>query len=149
MRPLYVVNNYGQFNHLILRSLRDMGIPAELVPNTTPPEDIAGGCRGVILGGGPTMERAGNCFRYLNLGLPVSYGRDDFQGVFIVRLRHFRDNPQKLCCLRIRVVFQQTTRLIHSQHPGPGRRGEQKNDHCHPYEKTSELSHCLITLLQF
>ena len=27
MRPLYVVNNYGQFNHLILRSLRDMGIP--------------------------------------------------------------------------------------------------------------------------
>ena len=71
MRLLYVVNNYGQFNHLILRSLRDMGIPAELVPNTTPPEEIASGCRGIILGGGPTMERAGNCSKYLDLGLPV------------------------------------------------------------------------------
>jgi GMP synthase (glutamine-hydrolysing) len=71
MRSLFVVNNYGQFNHLILRSLRDMEIPAELVSNTTPPEEIASGCRGIILGGGPTMERAGNCRRYLDLGLPV------------------------------------------------------------------------------
>jgi GMP synthase (glutamine-hydrolysing) len=71
MRPLYVVNNYGQFNHLILRSLRDLGIPAELMPNTTPPDEIAAGCRGIILGGGPTMERVGNCSRYLDLGLPV------------------------------------------------------------------------------
>lgn len=71
MRPLCVVNNLGQFNHLILRSLRDMGIPAELVPNTTPPEEIAAGCRGIILGGGPSMERAGRCAEYLDLGLPV------------------------------------------------------------------------------
>jgi GMP synthase (glutamine-hydrolysing) len=71
MRPLYVVNNFGQFNHLILRSLRDMNIPAELVPNTTPPEDVEKGCRGIILGGGPTMERAGRCAEYLDLGLPV------------------------------------------------------------------------------
>ncbi len=71
MRPLYVVNNFGQFNHLILRSLRDMGIPAELVANTTPPADMERGCRGVILGGGPTMERAGRCAEYLDLGLPV------------------------------------------------------------------------------
>jgi len=71
MRPLYVVNNFGQFNHLILRSLRDMGIPAELVPNTTPPGDVEKGCRGIILGGGPTMERAGRCAEYLDLGLPV------------------------------------------------------------------------------
>jgi GMP synthase (glutamine-hydrolysing) len=71
MRPLCVVNNFGQFNHLILRSLRDLGIPAELVPNTTPPEEIAAGCRGIILGGGPSMERAGNSGRYIDLGLPV------------------------------------------------------------------------------
>ena len=71
MRPLYVVNNFGQFNHLILRSLRDMGLEAELVPNTTPPEAVGEGCRGIILGGGPAMERAGNCFQYLDLGLPV------------------------------------------------------------------------------
>ena len=71
MRPLYVVNNYGQFNHLILRSLRDMGIDAGLVPNTTPPEEMAAGCRGIILGGGPSMDRAGRCREYLDLGLPV------------------------------------------------------------------------------
>jgi GMP synthase (glutamine-hydrolysing) len=71
MRPLCVVNNHGQFNHLILRSLRDLDIPAELVPNTTPPEEIAEGYRGIILGGGPTMERAGNSREYLDLGLPV------------------------------------------------------------------------------
>ncbi|HMK15445.1 MAG TPA: GMP synthase subunit A [Methanomicrobiales archaeon] len=71
MRPLFVVNNFGQFNHLILRSLRDLGIPAELVPNTTRTEEIAAGCRGIILGGGPAMERAGNSMKYLGLGLPV------------------------------------------------------------------------------
>lgn len=71
MRPIYVVNNYGQFNHLILRKLRDMEIEADLVPNTTPPDTIAAGCRGIILGGGPTLERAGRCAEYLNLGLPV------------------------------------------------------------------------------
>jgi GMP synthase (glutamine-hydrolysing) len=71
MRPLCVVNNFGQFNHLILRSLRDLGIPAELVPNTTPPAEIAEKYRGIILGGGPAMERAGNSMQYLDLGLPV------------------------------------------------------------------------------
>ena len=71
MRPLFVVNNYGQFNHLIHRAYRDMDIPVVLIPNTTPPSDIAEGCRGIILGGGPTMDRAGNCSAYLDLGLPV------------------------------------------------------------------------------
>jgi GMP synthase (glutamine-hydrolysing) len=71
MRPLFVVNNFGQFNHLILRSLRDMEIPAALVPNTTPPGEMADGCRGIILGGGPAMDRAGRCAEYLELGLPV------------------------------------------------------------------------------
>lgn len=71
MRPLFVVNNYGQFNHLIHRAYRDMDIPVVLVPNTTPPSDIAEGCRGIILGGGPTIDRAGNCSAYLDLGLPV------------------------------------------------------------------------------
>ncbi len=71
MLPLYVVNNHGQFNHLILRSLRDMGIPAELVSNTIPAEEVAKGCRGIILGGGPALERAGNSARYLDLAIPV------------------------------------------------------------------------------
>jgi GMP synthase (glutamine-hydrolysing) len=71
MLPVFVVNNYGQFNHLIHRALRDLDIPVSLIPNTTPPENVAGACRGIVLGGGPTLERAGNCAEYLSLGLPV------------------------------------------------------------------------------
>ena len=48
-----------------------MEIPVSMVPNTTPPDDIADGCRGIILGGGPAIERAGLCTEYLDLGLPV------------------------------------------------------------------------------
>jgi len=71
MRPIYVVNNFGQFNHLIHRALRDLEINVELIPNSTPPQQVAEECRGIILGGGPTIERAGNCSQYLDLGLPV------------------------------------------------------------------------------
>ncbi|MDV4343404.1 GMP synthase subunit A [Methanoculleus sp. YWC-01] len=71
MLPLYVVNNHGQFNHLILRTLRDMDIEATMVSNETPPAEVARGCRGIILGGGPTLERAGVAPAYLDLGLPV------------------------------------------------------------------------------
>jgi GMP synthase (glutamine-hydrolysing) len=71
MQPLYVINNYGQFNHLIARALRDLGIAAELKSNQTPPEEVARNCRGIILGGGPAMERSGQSARYLDLGIPV------------------------------------------------------------------------------
>lgn len=71
MLPIYVVNNFGQFNHLIHRALRDLDIDVAMVPNSTPPSRISGECRGIILGGGPTIERAGNCSDYLDLGLPV------------------------------------------------------------------------------
>lgn len=71
MLPLYVVNNHGQFNHLILRTLRDMEIEARMVSNETPPAEVARGCRGIILGGGPTLDRAGLASAYLDLDLPV------------------------------------------------------------------------------
>jgi GMP synthase (glutamine-hydrolysing) len=71
MLPIYVVNNFGQFNHLIHRALRDLEIDVSLIPNTTSPEKVAEECSGIILGGGPTIERAGNCGEYLDLGLPV------------------------------------------------------------------------------
>jgi GMP synthase (glutamine-hydrolysing) len=71
MLPIYVVNNYGQFNHLILRMLRDLDIDARMIPNTTPPGAVATDCRGIVLGGGPTLSRAGNGSSYLMLGLPV------------------------------------------------------------------------------
>jgi len=71
MLPLFVVNNHGQFNHLISRTLRDLDIEAKLIPNTTLPEDVEDGCRGIILGGGPDLSRAGRCAEYLDLNLPV------------------------------------------------------------------------------
>lgn len=71
MLPIYVVNNFGQFNHLIHRALRDLDIEVSLIPNTTPLDLVADNCRGIILGGGPTLDRAGNCAHYLDLGLPV------------------------------------------------------------------------------
>jgi GMP synthase (glutamine-hydrolysing) len=68
---LYVVNNYGQFNHLITRALRDLDIEATLISNTTPASQVQSKCNGIILGGGPDLNRAGNCAEYLDLGLPV------------------------------------------------------------------------------
>lgn len=62
-----VINNYGQFNHLIRRSIRDK-VDCELVSNRTPIEEID--ADGLILGGGPSLDRAGNCPDYL-LGLDI------------------------------------------------------------------------------
>ncbi len=66
-----MVNNYGQFNHLIHRALRDLDIDVMLIPNTTPKEEVAAAYRGIILGGGPDIGRAGVCAEYLDIGLPV------------------------------------------------------------------------------
>jgi len=71
MLPIYVVNNFGQFNHLIQRMLRDLDIDSVMISNTTSPDEVGSSCRGIILGGGPSIERAGNCSEYLKLGLPV------------------------------------------------------------------------------
>jgi GMP synthase (glutamine-hydrolysing) len=71
MLPIYVINNFGQFNHLIHRALRDLDIGVALVPNSTPADRVGEECRGIILGGGPDIARAGNCAEYLDLGLPV------------------------------------------------------------------------------
>jgi len=71
MRPIFVVNNHGQFNHLILRMWRDLDIEAEMIPNTTEPIEVLEGCRGLVLGGGPALSRAGRCAEYIRLGIPV------------------------------------------------------------------------------
>lgn len=71
MHPIYLVNNYGQFNHLIKRMLRDLEIDAVMVSNETQADEVADNCRGIILGGGPTLEHAGCAASYLDLGLPV------------------------------------------------------------------------------
>jgi len=66
---ILVVNNYGQFNHLIHRSIRDR-VDTDLISNQTSPEKIV--ADGLILGGGPALERAGRCADYLrDLSVPI------------------------------------------------------------------------------
>ena len=69
MTRIAVIDNHGQFTHLEQRALRDMGVESELVDNETPPEEID--ADGLVLSGGPDMDRIGNCPAYLELDVPV------------------------------------------------------------------------------
>ncbi len=70
---ILVINNYGQYNHRIYRSLHYLKIPSELVPNTTTIEEIKEKePLGLILGGGPSIERSGNSMSYVEeLDIPI------------------------------------------------------------------------------
>jgi GMP synthase (glutamine-hydrolysing) len=69
---ILVINNYGQTCHLIHRSLRDLGMEAKLVPNTTQAEEIERmGPDGLVFSGGPTMDRAGNGASLIKIDLPI------------------------------------------------------------------------------
>jgi len=69
MTRLDVIDNHGQFTHLEQRALRDMGVDVELVDNETPPEEVD--ADGLVLSGGPSIDRIGNCPAYLDLDVPV------------------------------------------------------------------------------
>jgi GMP synthase (glutamine-hydrolysing) len=69
MTSVAVIDNHGQFTHLEQRALRDMGVDVSLVDNDTPPEAVD--ADGVVLSGGPDIDRIGNCPDYLDLGIPV------------------------------------------------------------------------------
>ena len=69
MTEIHVVDNHGQFTHLEHRALRDMGVDVETIDNDTPPEDID--ADGLVLSGGPDIDRIGNCPDYLDLDIPV------------------------------------------------------------------------------
>ena len=70
---ILVVNNHGQYNHRIHRTLHYLKIPSEIIPNSTAPEKInKKESAGIILGGGPSIEKIGNCFKYVKeLDLPI------------------------------------------------------------------------------
>ncbi len=71
MVKIYVVYNYGQYNHLIHRTLRDIGVESKLIENTTPLEKLKD-ADGVVLGGGPSLEKTGNCKIYIKeLTVPI------------------------------------------------------------------------------
>ena len=66
---ILVINNHGQFNHLIRRAIREK-VDTDLISNLTEPEKID--ADGLILGGGPSLERAGRCEDYLReLQIPI------------------------------------------------------------------------------
>ncbi len=64
---ILIINNYGQFCHLIHRAIRDLGIDNQLVENTLSAEEILEKePYGLILSGGPTMGQIGNCMKYVH-----------------------------------------------------------------------------------
>ena len=69
MTRIDVIDNHGQFTHLEQRALRDMGVDVDLVDNETPSEEID--ADGLVLSGGPDIDRIGNCTEYLDLDVPV------------------------------------------------------------------------------
>ncbi|QLG47396.1 GMP synthase subunit A [Natrinema halophilum] len=69
MTKIVVVDNHGQFTHLERRALRDLGVDTELIDNDTNPEKVA--ADGVVLSGGPDMDRTGRSAEYLEENVPV------------------------------------------------------------------------------
>ncbi|WP_435360609.1 GMP synthase subunit A [Haloarchaeobius sp. DFWS5] len=69
MTRIVVVDNHGQFTHLEHRALRDMGVDTEVIDNDTPAEEVD--ADGVVLSGGPDMDRRGRSAEYLDLDVPV------------------------------------------------------------------------------
>ncbi len=69
MTRIVVVDNHGQFTHLEGRALRDVGVDTDIVDNTTPVEDVD--ADGLVLSGGPDIDRVGNCAEFVRSGLPV------------------------------------------------------------------------------
>ena len=69
MTRIVVVDNHGQFTHLEGRALRDLGVDTDIVDNETPPEEVD--ADGVVLSGGPDMDRVGRAPEYLDADVPV------------------------------------------------------------------------------
>ena len=69
MTRIDVVDLHGQFTHLEHRALRDMGVDVETIDADTPPAEIA--ADGLVLSGGPDIDRIGNAPDYLDLDVPV------------------------------------------------------------------------------
>jgi GMP synthase (glutamine-hydrolysing) len=69
MTRIVVVDNHGQFTHLEGRALRDVGVEVAIVDNETSPEEVD--ADGIVLSGGPDMDRIGHSVEYLEAGVPV------------------------------------------------------------------------------
>ncbi|WP_460562681.1 GMP synthase subunit A [Halorubrum pallidum] len=69
MTRIVVIDLHGQFTHLERRALRDLGVDTEIVSADAPAEEVD--ADGIVLSGGPDMDRVGNAPDYLDLDVPV------------------------------------------------------------------------------
>ncbi len=69
MTKILVVDNHGQFTHLEVRLLNEIGIETGVIDNSTLPENID--ADGIVLSGGPDINHSGECRRYLSLDIPI------------------------------------------------------------------------------
>ena len=69
MTRIVVIDNHGQFTHLEHRALRDLGVDTDLIDNDVDPDDVE--ADGIVLSGGPDMDRAGRSAEYLDRDVPV------------------------------------------------------------------------------
>ena len=69
MTRIVVIDNHGQFTHLEHRALRDLGVDTELIDNDVDPEEVD--ADGIVLSGGPDMDRIGRSPEYLQQDVPV------------------------------------------------------------------------------
>lgn len=70
---IVIINNFGQYNHRISRTLTYLGIENNLISNTTSFTEIMDlNPDGIILGGGPSIENIGNCKEIIeNANVPI------------------------------------------------------------------------------
>ncbi|KUK00834.1 MAG: GMP synthase [glutamine-hydrolyzing] subunit A [Methanobacteriaceae archaeon 41_258] len=70
---IFIVNNHGQYNHRIYRTLRYLNIPSKIIPNTIPVDVLLEyEPNGIIIGGGPSVGEAGNSIEYIrDIKLPI------------------------------------------------------------------------------
>jgi len=69
MTRIVVIDNHGQFTHLEHRALRDLGVDTELIDNDVDPQEVD--ADGIVLSGGPDMDRIGRSPEYLDQDVPV------------------------------------------------------------------------------
>ena len=69
MTRIVVIDLHGQFTHLERRALRDLGVDTEIVGADAPVDEVE--ADGVVLSGGPDMDRVGNAPDYLERDVPV------------------------------------------------------------------------------
>ncbi len=70
---IVIINNFGQYNHRISRTLKYLDIDNTLIPNSTSLEDIEDmNPKGIILGGGPDINNIGHCRKIIQtMDVPI------------------------------------------------------------------------------